>query len=1139
MGVQGLWSLLEPSARPVQLESLRNRKLAVDASIWIHQFMRTMRDKEGNALRNGHLLGFFRRLCKLLFYNIKPVFVFDGGAPVLKRSTIRDRRRRREGMVTNLKRTAEKILSAQVKSRVLMEEERRREGAAGDSVKEENYVYFDELEKSAAVEELRQRRKRDQYELPTIPETSVSAGVDPRLATKEELKEFVEEFKPEDLDMDSETFQALPPEIQYEVIQDIKLKSRQTSWKRLDEMVRNSKNALDFSKQQIKQLAYRNEMTQRLLKMNEVASKSDYRSAVPSRIASERGREYILVKNENIDQGLGWRLPGLSTADKNQVTDQTTKSSTNVVKDVMPEPESLETGTSQGSLSSQSGDKVKDAIAANPALAALFADLSSEEEEEDETGQPIQEQSNDLNEQAMAIKDEFVPEQRLMNDETMNEEPLFMDSHKDVLMQGSSTVEPAIASGSYSSSNDVKLLDDMRAYVHDEEAIDDVISKIYGYEEQQHHDQPTSPVVSPSHELNDLALDPQDYHQLWLSRVPDAFVYLHSFNDEYKKIIYDAIFEKSPEVLRADIKSLGKASAYDELTQESLAFRQRFLETTYQWKSRQLALDNATNEELPPTKVDTQQEALILDDDEEEEGMQFQFMETAPVSQQENAVPEDVPKDPKIDITQSTLSWATASQSSQPSNFQADEESAKMDTSLPKPDSHGLVSGSQGTEQSLSSGMEMEMENEPASPIISKVNQNVKDDPVPTSNNVAESITEEEPELTDKGKIGLNIKDEPVSTSNDNAELAGKGQVEWNVREEAVPTGNSDAELNVEDEPVDMLHQTTAENRVFDVPSRDPTPAEVLSNENEAQTYVQSVENQIEEQEVAEPQGYNSDEEVLHDVAGEENEYARFISSIADKDIQSVREELYRDMKELNKQQRKEMGNTDDITQQMVQDIQELLRLFGIPYMISPMEAEAQCAELLRLSLIEGVVTDDSDVFLFGASRVYKNMFNQQKYVECYVAQDVEREMQLDRKKLIQLAFLLGSDYTDGIPGVGPVAAMEILDEFHDPNDDKLEAPLEKFRAWYESKEDHTDFQRRFRKRHKDLEIPEDFPSPLVKEAYYHPMVDSSGEPFEWGAPQLDMLRIFLMEAFTWSEKKADEVLLPVIQEMNKRALAH
>jgi len=47
-----------------------------------------MRDNNGDALAGAHVLGFLRRICKLLFYGIKPVFVFDGGAPVLKRNTI-------------------------------------------------------------------------------------------------------------------------------------------------------------------------------------------------------------------------------------------------------------------------------------------------------------------------------------------------------------------------------------------------------------------------------------------------------------------------------------------------------------------------------------------------------------------------------------------------------------------------------------------------------------------------------------------------------------------------------------------------------------------------------------------------------------------------------------------------------------------------------------------------------------------------------------------------------------------------------------------------------------------------------------------------------------------------------------------
>ena len=67
---------------------MEGKAMAIDSSIWIYQFQATMRDKEGRGLVNAHVLGFLRRICKLLFYGIKPVFVFDGGAPALKRTTI-------------------------------------------------------------------------------------------------------------------------------------------------------------------------------------------------------------------------------------------------------------------------------------------------------------------------------------------------------------------------------------------------------------------------------------------------------------------------------------------------------------------------------------------------------------------------------------------------------------------------------------------------------------------------------------------------------------------------------------------------------------------------------------------------------------------------------------------------------------------------------------------------------------------------------------------------------------------------------------------------------------------------------------------------------------------------------------------
>src|ERR1700709_316697 len=125
MGVTGLWPILAPSARPTPLPTLNRKRLAVDASIWIYQFLKAVRDKEGNALRNSHVIGFFRRICKLLFFGIKPVFVFDGGAPALKRQTITARKRRREGRREDAVRTAGKLLALQIQ-RIAEEEEKKR-----------------------------------------------------------------------------------------------------------------------------------------------------------------------------------------------------------------------------------------------------------------------------------------------------------------------------------------------------------------------------------------------------------------------------------------------------------------------------------------------------------------------------------------------------------------------------------------------------------------------------------------------------------------------------------------------------------------------------------------------------------------------------------------------------------------------------------------------------------------------------------------------------------------------------------------------------------------------------------------------------------------------------------------------------
>lgn len=69
-------------------------------SIWLTQFIKAMRDDEGNMVKNAHLIGTLRRILKLLYHRIRPVFVFDGKTPLLKERVIRARRKTLEKSVS-------------------------------------------------------------------------------------------------------------------------------------------------------------------------------------------------------------------------------------------------------------------------------------------------------------------------------------------------------------------------------------------------------------------------------------------------------------------------------------------------------------------------------------------------------------------------------------------------------------------------------------------------------------------------------------------------------------------------------------------------------------------------------------------------------------------------------------------------------------------------------------------------------------------------------------------------------------------------------------------------------------------------------------------------------------------------------
>ncbi|XP_074993677.1 DNA excision repair protein ERCC-5 isoform X2 [Calonectris borealis] len=251
-------------------------------------------------------------------------------------------------------------------------------------------------------------------------------------------------------------------------------------------------------------------------------------------------------------------------------------------------------------------------------------------------------------------------------------------------------------------------------------------------------------------------------------------------------------------------------------------------------------------------------------------------------------------------------------------------------------------------------------------------------------------------------------------------------------------------------------------------------------------------------------------------------------------ELQELENELSGEQNMLQAQKQQQERVAASVTGQMFLESQELLRLFGIPYIEAPMEAEAQCAILDLTDQTSGTITDDSDVWLFGARHVYKNFFSQNKYVEYYQYVDFQNQLGLDRSKLINLAYLLGSDYTEGIPNVGFVTAMEILNEFPGHG---LE-PLLKFAEWWKEAQKNKKLRpnphdTKVKKKLRELQLSSGFPNPAVADAYLKPVVDETRGSFIWGKPDVDQIREFCQDHFGWTRTKIDEILSPVIKQLN------
>ncbi|KAI6695469.1 hypothetical protein NL676_023179 [Syzygium grande] len=112
MGIKGLTKLLADNApkamKEQKFESYFGRKIAIDASMSIYQFLIVVGRSGTEMLTNeagevtSHLQGMFNRTIRLLEAGIKPVYVFDGKPPDLKKQELAKRYSKRADATEDL-----------------------------------------------------------------------------------------------------------------------------------------------------------------------------------------------------------------------------------------------------------------------------------------------------------------------------------------------------------------------------------------------------------------------------------------------------------------------------------------------------------------------------------------------------------------------------------------------------------------------------------------------------------------------------------------------------------------------------------------------------------------------------------------------------------------------------------------------------------------------------------------------------------------------------------------------------------------------------------------------------------------------------------------------------------------------------
>jgi 5'-3' exonuclease len=175
---------------------------------------------------------------------------------------------------------------------------------------------------------------------------------------------------------------------------------------------------------------------------------------------------------------------------------------------------------------------------------------------------------------------------------------------------------------------------------------------------------------------------------------------------------------------------------------------------------------------------------------------------------------------------------------------------------------------------------------------------------------------------------------------------------------------------------------------------------------------------------------------IKEDLPDNKIEYNNIKEDLPDNKIEynNIKEDLPDNKKEYNLQSKEikmsHLGlaqNNDVMDFLSIQSIiKDILKSSNLPFIDSPSESDAQCGYLCRKGIVDGVITEDNDILLHGGV-VYKNFFRKNKNIIKYNPKDIESEMGLTVIDLCKVGYVLGSDYTVGIKGIGIKRVLEYI----------------------------------------------------------------------------------------------------------------